>query len=128
MISSKYDDVFPVNQLTNQIRISGFQDLSWKLVYDEFRANLYSLLNKIRKLPSLTNNVDRKLSYTIVLETQDVALNDNWILDNDGNNDKTDMNINNDNDDNNDNDIKLIPLRNVDIGPILFYSSIEIKQ
>lgn len=109
-------------------QISGFQDLSWKLVYDEFRANLYSLLNKIRKLPSLTNDVDRKLSYTIVLETQDVALNDNWILDNDGNNDKTDMNINNDNDDNNDNDIKLIPLRNVDIGPILFYSSIEIKQ
>lgn len=127
MISSKYDNVSPVNQLTNQIRISGFQDLSWKLVYDEFRANLYSLLNKIRKLPRLTNNVDRKLSYTIVLETQDVALNDNWILDNDGNNDKTDMNINNDND-NNDNDIKLIPLRNVDIGPILFYSSIEIKQ
>lgn len=128
MISSKYENVFPVRLETNQHRISGFQDLSWKLVYDEFRANLYSLLNKIRKLPRFTNNVDRKLSYTIVLETQDVALNDNWILDNDGNNDKTDMNINDDNDDNNDNDIKLIPLRNVDIGPILFYSSIEIKQ
>ncbi|CDR42720.1 CYFA0S10e01508g1_1 [Cyberlindnera fabianii] len=121
----------------------------WIMVYNEFRANLYTLITEIRRLKPLSNTGNSTLTsdnstrsrpwaYNIVLETQNVSMNTNWVLDKPSEANilsKSDTSVsssansNGDQDDVNDDGKTLMtPLQFVDVGPIVFYSSIETRQ
>jgi hypothetical protein len=85
-------------------------DISLVQVVDQYRANLNSFISEIRTLKPST----KQPKWDVAIETKGLAMNEDWILDHNIDNECIDMDS-----------VTALPI--VDVGPIVFYSSIEVK-
>ncbi|KAH3669188.1 hypothetical protein WICMUC_005027 [Wickerhamomyces mucosus] len=107
------------------------KSLGWERIIAEFRSSLYSFIMKIRSLKERGGDSERQ--FTVLLES-DLNLMGNWILDSKSD----DIDIlsigsgtheeNMREKSRNDSNYKTLPITPVDIGPVIFYPSIDLPN